>query len=204
MATYFEGLLLGLAFIAPLGIANLFIINTALNQPRHTAYLTATVVAVFDVFLSIVCFYGVGQLLMQYQLLKVGILLVGGILVALIGINIMRTEAQPPSATEQNFSWVKVFSMALMVTWLNPQALIDGSVMLAAFRVSLSPEAALLFITGIVTAAFVWYLGLTGALSRFKHKLTQKRMTWFNRICGAVVVLYGVKLLWNFIKTISA
>lgn len=127
MATYFEGLLLGLAFIAPLGIANLFIINTALNQPRHTAYLTATVVAVFDVFLSIVCFYGVGQLLMQYQLLKVGILLVGGILVALIGINIMRTEAQPPSATEQNFSWVKVFSMALMVTWLNPQALIDGS-----------------------------------------------------------------------------
>ena len=47
MPAYFQGLAIGLAYVAPLGMQNLFVINTALTQPRRRALLTALIVIFF-------------------------------------------------------------------------------------------------------------------------------------------------------------
>ena len=41
MPPYLTGLGIGLAYVAPIGMQNLFVINSALTQPRHKALLTA-------------------------------------------------------------------------------------------------------------------------------------------------------------------
>jgi len=41
MDIYIHGLTMGLAYVAPIGLQNLFVINTALTQPKLRAYLTA-------------------------------------------------------------------------------------------------------------------------------------------------------------------
>ena len=41
MPTYLQGLTIGLAYVAPIGMQNLFVINSALTQPRRRALLTA-------------------------------------------------------------------------------------------------------------------------------------------------------------------
>ena len=35
MPTYLQGLTIGLAYVAPIGMQNLFVINSALTQPRR-------------------------------------------------------------------------------------------------------------------------------------------------------------------------
>lgn len=35
---------MGLAYVAPIGLQNLFVINSALTQSRHRAFLTALIV----------------------------------------------------------------------------------------------------------------------------------------------------------------
>lgn len=52
MDFYIQGLTLGLAYVAPIGIQNLFVINSALMQPRWRALLTALIVIFFDVTLA--------------------------------------------------------------------------------------------------------------------------------------------------------
>ena len=47
MPTYLQGLTIGLAYVAPIGMQNLFVINSALTQPRRRALLTALIVALF-------------------------------------------------------------------------------------------------------------------------------------------------------------
>ena len=54
---FLQGLLVGLATFAPVGMQNLFIINTALVQPVRRIILTLIILAFFDMSLSAAAFY---------------------------------------------------------------------------------------------------------------------------------------------------
>ena len=47
MKYFLQGITMGLAYVAPIGLQNLFVINTALTQKRSRAYLTALIVNLF-------------------------------------------------------------------------------------------------------------------------------------------------------------
>mgnify|MGYP000757307392 FL=1 len=85
-----------------------------------------------------------------------------------------------------------------MVTWCNPQAIIDGTLMLGAFSATLTVGQSTPFITGVETASALWFFGITLLVSLFSHKFSPRIVTAMNRVCGAVLVLYGVKLLADF------
>lgn len=56
MGYFIQGLTMGLAYVAPIGLQNLFVINSALTHPRRRALLTALIVIFFDVTLALACF----------------------------------------------------------------------------------------------------------------------------------------------------
>jgi len=45
---------MGLAYVAPIGLQNLFVINSALIQSRHRAFLTALIVFYINPFIGLV------------------------------------------------------------------------------------------------------------------------------------------------------
>ena len=49
MDIYLQGLTMGLAYVAPIGLQNLFVINTALTQSKSRVYATALIVIFFDI-----------------------------------------------------------------------------------------------------------------------------------------------------------
>ena len=54
---------MGLAYVAPIGLQNLFVINSALTHTRRRAILTALIVIFFDVTLALACFFGIGAIM---------------------------------------------------------------------------------------------------------------------------------------------
>lgn len=52
MNIYLQGLTMGLAYVAPIGLQNLFVINSALTQKRSRVYITALIVILWDVSLG--------------------------------------------------------------------------------------------------------------------------------------------------------
>ena len=74
---YLQGLLMGLAYVAPIGVQNLFVIDMALTQPRNRALQAALAVIFFDVTLALACFFGAGLLMSRHTWLQLGILLFG-------------------------------------------------------------------------------------------------------------------------------
>lgn len=85
---------MGLAYLAPIGMQNLFVINSALNDSRKRAFLTAIIVACFDISLSLSCFYGIGSIMEKYDFVKLAILLIGSIVVIKIGISLLKSRAE--------------------------------------------------------------------------------------------------------------
>ena len=202
MDIYIQGLTMGLAYVAPIGLQNLFVINTALTQPKSRCYLTALIVIFFDVTLGLACFFGIGAIMQASKILEMIILLVGSLIVMWIGIGLVRAKDTMDNSTKVDIPILKVITTACVVTWFNPQALIYGSMMLGAFKATLPAGTDFFFVGGFASASVLWFLGITTIISLFSAKFTDKTLRVINVICGAVIIFYGIKLLWTFIQMV--
>lgn len=245
MGLYIQGLTMGLAYIAPIGMQNLFVINSALTRTRRNALITAFIVICFDMALSLSCFFGIGALMQTHPWLETIVLGLGGLVVVRIGMGLVlpkrhgssgeaagnghsaaahgadataqvaaqpaiaaRTDAATASATATDtpapakhlgiHGLLSTIGTACAVTWFNPQAIIDGTLMLGAFAATLNAGQTTPFITGVETASVLWFLSVTLIVNAFAHKFSPKIIDVLNRVCGGVITLYGVKLLVDF------
>ncbi len=200
MNIYLQGLTMGLAYVAPIGLQNLFVINSALTQKRSRVYLTALIVIFWDISLGFSCFLGAGALMQALPWLQKVILAVGSLIVIWIGIGLLRSKASLEGGRDVNVPVWKLITSAFVVTWLNPQAIIDGTMMLGAFRASLPAGTDAYFICGFGSASILWFLTLSTVVSLLGSKFNEKVLNVINKVCGAVIIFYGLKLAWSFIK----
>lgn len=63
MSFFLQGLSIGLAYVAPIGLQNMFVINAALTSNRRRAFVTALIVFFFDATLALACFFGAGAIM---------------------------------------------------------------------------------------------------------------------------------------------
>ena len=194
---------MGLAYVAPIGLQNLFVINSALTHTRRRALLTAWIVIFFDVTLAFACFFGIGAVMEHYQWLQMAILCVGSLIVIYIGVGLLRAKAEEIDRSQTTGSIRKTISSACVVTWFNPQAIIDGTMMLGAFRATLPTAQASSFISGVALASCLWFLGVTLVVSLLSRHFTPGVMVWINRVCGVVILCYGGSLLWSFLTMLG-
>ncbi|MGF7057637.1 LysE/ArgO family amino acid transporter [Brassicibacter mesophilus] len=197
-----HGFMLGLAYVAPIGMQNIYVINTAISKKKIRAYQVALIVILFDISLALACFFGMGLLMDRFQLLKSIIFLAGSLAVMYIGIMLIKSNPETNREIDTNKSLLQITATCFTVTWLNPQALIDGSLLLGGFKASLPVETSNLFILGVCLASFSWFVGLTTIVSIFKSSFNSKVIKWINIICGSIIIYYGLKLGYSFIKSI--
>lgn len=200
MNIFLQGLTMGLAYVAPIGMQNLFVINSALTNKRKRALLTALIVIFFDITLSLACFFGIGTIMQKFKWLQMVILCVGSLIVIYIGISLLRAKTQDLEKDQPTMSIKKTISSACVVTWFNPQAIIDGTMMLGAFHVTLAARQETPFITGVACASFSWFIGLTFLISLISSKFNAKVMRWINIVCGVIIIGYGIKLFVSFVQ----
>ncbi|MBT9779110.1 LysE family transporter [Clostridium sp. MCC353] len=204
MMEYIQGLTMGLAYVAPIGMQNLFIINTALERDHKRSALTAFIVIFFDITLAFACYFGIGAVIEHVKWLEMVILLAGSLIVTWIGIGLLKAKSSLETSAGREMTVRKIIVSACVVTWFNPQAIIDGTMMLGAFRVSQTAAGGgLSFILGVASASCLWFSGLTLFVTLFSHKLNDRILRAINVICGCVIIFYGLKLLLTFLQALS-
>ena len=201
MDFYLQGLALGLAYVAPIGMQNLFVINSALTQTRLRALVTALIVIFFDVTLALACFFGIGLVMQKYPPVQLGILLLGGLVVLYIGVSLLKSSVQQIGSAVQ-MPLGKTIWQACVVTWFNAQAVIDGTMLLGAFKASMTEAQSLHFLFGVLSASCLWFVTLAMVVSLAGSLVTPRVLGVINKICGAVIAVYGLRLLWHFAEAL--
>lgn len=201
MDFYLQGLALGLAYVAPIGMQNLFVINSALTQTRLRAFVTALIVIFFDVTLALACFFGIGLVMQKYPPVQLGILLLGGLVVVYIGVSLLKSSVRQIGGAQQ-MPLGKTVWAACVVTWFNAQAVIDGTMLLGAFKASMTEAQSLHFLFGVLSASCLWFITLAMVVSLAGSLVTPRVLGVINKICGAVIAVYGLRLLWHFAEII--
>jgi L-lysine exporter family protein LysE/ArgO len=152
------------------------------------------------VTLALACFFGIGALMERFPLLANLILLAGSLVVIWIGLGLLRSKATLEGTDSTPKPIGRVIASACVVTWFNPQAIIDGTMLLGASQASLASAERLPFVLGFVSASFLWFNGVTAAISLFRGKITDKILQVINIVCGCIIVFYGIKLLLSFFQ----
>jgi L-lysine exporter family protein LysE/ArgO len=197
-----QGLILGFSYVAPIGTQNLYVINTALKKSRFKALQTALITTSFDISLAVACFYGIGFLIDKFFALKLVILFLGSIMVIYIGIKLVK--ASPEVSVNGNVaeSTLKTISTCFVVTWLNPQAIIDGSLLLGGFKASLPADKSIYFILGVCLSSLMWFT-LSIVVFILHNSFNYKIIRILNTICGIIIIVYGFRLGFSFLTLIT-
>ena len=204
MPVYLQGLSMGLAYVAPIGMQNLFVINAALTQPRRRLIPIMLIIVFFDVSLSLACFFGIGALMEALPWLRRIVLAAGSVVVIWIGAGLLRARPKLDAGVDTGASLWRLAGTAFVVTWINPQAIIDGTLLIGAFRASLPAGSAAAFILGFTSASVLWFSALSVIVSLLRERFGEKLLNIINKICCAVIIFYGVKLLYSFIVSLTA
>ena len=69
LSFYIQGLTLGLAYVTPIGMQNLFVINSAMREKLWRVAATAFIVIFWDISLALACFFGIGKLMEAFPLM---------------------------------------------------------------------------------------------------------------------------------------
>ncbi|MBU7567196.1 LysE/ArgO family amino acid transporter [Weissella sagaensis] len=196
LATLIKGMMIGFAFVAPIGMQNLYVFNNALTNSFKRSLVYVLFVWMADSLFSLAAFFGMGAIISSVTWLRLLVMLIGGGLVIWIGWGILRSANSVQLNTTGNKLPVKqAFLTAFIVSWANPQALIDGSLLLGALRGTLDKSQVWPFIIGVIMATFIWFNTITIVMNILKERLPKKVLIWVNILSGIIVLVYGAYLL---------
>ena len=196
--------------MAPIGMQNLFVINTAAQGNGRRTATVAAATTFFDITLELACFFGVGLAIDASPNARRLILLAGAVAVTYIGVSLIRAALRPAPATAPvrpalNGTYVdsaatgsvslwRLIATCFAVTWLNPQAIIDASLLMGGHRASLPPGAPAYFIIGVCIASATWFSTLSVSVAVLRARFSPAVVRAINAVCGTALLIYGLRL----------
>jgi L-lysine exporter family protein LysE/ArgO len=193
-----QGLIFGIAYVAPIGAQNLFVINSSINNCYKQILKIIWIVIFFDITLALACFIGIGIIFEFIPFLKIILLCIGCIVITYMGIRLIVKREQMTIEHKEQLNIKQIIVSSFVVTWLNPQAIIDGTILFGGFRSTLPENTAYIFIIGVCFASIIWF----NSIAIITHKIMDKFknfIKYINIICGVVLVFFGIKLGYSFI-----
>jgi L-lysine exporter family protein LysE/ArgO len=162
------------------------------------AMRTALIFTCMDISLGIACIFGVGHLIQTHAMLRLVIGSVGSGFLIFIGYSLLRRTAGVVESARPSVVG-SLWKAAFLLTWCNPHALMDGSVLLGGYQSALSATDVTLFTAGLAVASSTWFISLATVVNRFKSSITPNRIMIINRICGGAMVAFGMRLALSMV-----
>jgi L-lysine exporter family protein LysE/ArgO len=202
MTGLLEGLLLGFAYVMPIGAQNLFVIHSSMTNETGESFKISSFVILMDISLALACYFGIGFFVTRFPFFAMILQAFGGIYLLKIAVSLFSAKASVEKNVSKKDNFAS-FRSAFVLTWMNPQALVDGSILLGSFN-SKTQSSSSLFILGVCLASMTWFYSLTAMMRIFHTKFNQKRLKIINIICSIVLFYLGASLLINVLSKIGS
>lgn len=197
LSYYFQGVMLGLALILPLGPQNAFVLNQGVRRQFHI--MTAALCSLSDMALICAGIFGGSALLTQSPLL-LNLVTWGGVAFLLwygfgaLRIACNRNLSLADETVAKQSRWRIVASM-MAVTWLNPHVYLDTFVVLGSLGSQLPQAARGWFAFGTISASLAWFFGLAllaASLSPVLRTVAAQRI--INLLVGVIMWFIAFRL----------
>jgi L-lysine exporter family protein LysE/ArgO len=196
MEAILHGIILAFGLILPLGVQNVFVFSQGATQPKLLRALPATVTAALcDTFLILLAIFGLSIIVLQFEWLRISLMITGILFLLYMGFAIWRSE---PRTTKTNKALPirQQIIFALSVSLLNPHAILDIVGVIGTSALKYVGTEQVFFTITCITVSWIWFFGLmlAGAVMK-KLDGTGGLMNIFNKfsalfIWGTAIYLF--------------
>ncbi|MGN6483236.1 MAG: LysE/ArgO family amino acid transporter [Thermomicrobiales bacterium] len=197
MSIYLAGLLLGLGLIFPIGPLNLFVVGQGLRLGMPRALSTVVLVGLNDTVMI-----AAGALLGTVAAtavtgLRLPLLLLGATYLTWLGVRALRAKTSALETVHPApLTLWRTAAISCGVVWLNPHAILDAFGVLGTAIASRAAGDQLAFGAGVISASWVWYLGIASGAGWMRTRMTTVHARWFDRV-SAVLLLGFAGVFWT-------
>jgi len=196
-----QGVVLGFSIAAPVGPIGVLCIRRTLQNGFKSGLASGLGAASADATYGAIAAAGLTLAADFLTKQQAWLGMLGGAFLLFLGVRTFRSP--PPSAdggdTGEN-ALVGDYLSTFLLTLSNPITIFSFAVLfsgLSAKGGAASKGSAYLLVLGVFTGSALWWLTLTSGVSLFRSRFSQRLMRWVNRIAGAVIVAFGLVMVWR-------
>lgn len=193
---FYQGFFLCLGLIVSIGMQNAFILKQGLLNNNISAVIITC--AICDSVLIFSGVNGLGDFLSSNAKIKtIAEFVACGYLIYFGSrsfISAFKNESLKIRLEKDKISISKAILTSIMISFLNPHAIIDTCLLLGSVATTIVQEKRIIFSVGAITASFLWFTTI-GYGARFLRKFFEKPISWkiLDSLIG--VLMYGTAIL---------
>jgi len=191
---FIKGLLIGLSIAAPVGPIGVLCIRRTLAKGLFSGLTSGLGAATADAFYGTVAGFGlafVSNFLIRQQL---WLRLIGGIFLIGLGFKIFLSKpAQEGEQANENAGFGD-YASTFFLTLTNPATILSFAAIFAGLGLGAtngSYVSATVLVAGVFSGSALWWLILSGGVNALRRKLSEKTLTWVNRISASIILIFG-------------
>lgn len=185
----------GLAVAAPVGPMSLLCMRRTMTLGWRQGLATGLGIATGDGLYAAVAALGLAGVSSFLLAHEQPLHLAAGLFLIFLGARTVLSAGTPaPDEARQAVSWTAAFGGAVLLTLTNPPTII----MFAAIFAALAPAsgfdaaAAAATVGGVFAGSLLWWCGIVGFVSLFRHALGGRTRRWIDRVAGLALAAFGV------------
>ncbi len=210
LSFYLRGLIIGFSIAAPVGPIGVLCIRRTLAEGRLYGFISGLGAATADACYGTIAALGLtivsAFLIDQSNWLR----LIGGLYLCYLGLRTFRARpaeraAQSAERTAEAVTrrrgLLGAYTSTLFLTLTNPLTIMSFLAVFAGLGLAQSKGAlsALLLVLGVFSGSAIWWFLLSGFTSLFRSKINPRGLSWINRVSGAIILAFGVVVLYGLI-----
>lgn len=207
---FIKGFIVGMGASIPLGPMGVMCVQKTLSKGRNSGFISGLGASITDTFFAAIAILGLAYVQSFITEYERGVLLFGGMIVALLGLKIYLTNPvkQIRQKRQGGNKHVEDLFSAIFMTISNPGAVFLILGMFAFVGLEINQESANRIITatlgGVFVGAATWWFILSTSINLFRKKFRLRQLLMINRISGVVIVVIGMisffEGLWRFLS----
>lgn len=198
---FLKGIILGFSIAAPVGPIGVLCIRKTLQFGRLSGFFSGLGAAVADTVYGVIAAFGLTFISSFLLAGQFWFQLIGGLFLIYLGL---KTFCSKPAETNNLISHKTLlgdFVSTFFLTVTNPMTILSYLAVFAGLGLSDTAgnyTSASMLVFGVFIGSALWWLILSEGITLFRKRISQKVMTWINRLAGMIIIAFGfVALLSN-------
>lgn len=198
------GIGIGVLVSAPIGPVNVLVIQRAVTGGFWAGLAAGLGAVIGDGLLAAIAAFSVTAISNAMSNYAGWIQLIGGLLLVGFGVALLITRPAltiPVGQKSHLLEHTGIIPQTFFLTITNPGAVLGMAALIGGFGSLIGGLntylEALLLVAAVMGGSLLWWLGLSELIATIRHMLTESRLKLINRIAGAVLIAFGLILLFG-------
>ena len=203
---FLKGLLIGFSIAAPVGPIGLLCIQRTITYGRKSGLVSGLGAATADGFYGMVAGLGLTAVSALLMSMQVWVRLVGGAFLLYLGLKTLLSSPPTNAATSAHRGLLSDYISTVFLTLTNPMTILSFAAVFAGVGLLSSSRdfvSAIALVAGVVLGSSSWWLALSGGISFFKARFTERSLKIVNTLSGTILIVFAVSAFAGILKSLK-